>query len=144
MENQKQIQNYKILGIIFLCEFAIAFLIFLLFIGMFLLNAGLFAANSNKLGDFAPTVLIYGAVIVFYIIFMMPFGVGGWKLLKNKSGAKGWGVAASVLSLLFFFPLGLIIGIVGFILLFQSYENTFYQNRHQPDNYPPNPPQNRH
>lgn len=137
MENQKQVQNYKILGIIFLCEFAIAFLIFLLFIGMFLLNAGLVVANSNKLGDFAPTVLIYAVVVIVYIIFMMPFGLGGWKLLKNKSGAKGWGVAASVLSLLFFFPLGLIIGIVGFILLFQSYENTFYQNRNPPNNYPP-------
>lgn len=145
MENQKKTQNYKILGIIFLCQFGIAALVFLLFIGMFLLNTGMVITQSKNAGDFAPVALIYGAVIVFYIIFMTPFGVAGWKLLKNKPGAKGWGVAACVFSLLFFFPIGLIIGVVGFILLFSSYENTYHQYQNQnPQNYNPNPPQNWH
>lgn len=137
MEND----NYKILGVIFLCEFAIIFLIFLLIVGFFLLNSGLVLFNNNKSGDFVWVVGMYAAMVIFYIIFMTPFGVAGWKLLKNKNGAKGWGVAASVFSLLFFFPFGIIIGILGFVILFSNAGNSSRQSYNaQPQNYYPPPP----
>lgn len=137
MENK----NYKILGVIFLCEFALMLLLLLLFFGLFLLNSGMVLLNSSDSKGFVPIFLIYAAIIVFYIIFMIPFGVGGWKLFKNKNGAKGWGVAASICSLLFFFPFGLIIGILGFVFLFSENKNAMNRNPYaQPQNYNPPPP----
>lgn len=137
MENK----NHKVLGIIFLCEFAIMLLLILLFCVFFLLNMGVVLFNSNDSQGLLPIFLLYAAIIVFYLIFMMPFSVAGWKLLKNKTGAKGWGVAASICSLLFLFPFGLIIGILGFVLLFSNNENSVNQNPYaRPLNYNQPPP----
>lgn len=142
MENS----NYKVLGVIFLIEFAITSLLFIVFGLLFALNVGLFAFQETNKSGVLPAVLVYGLVIFIYVLLMMTFGLAGWKLFKNKSGAKGWGIAASVCSLFFFFPLGIIISVVGFVLLFTGNANTNSQYQNQNPQYynPPNPPQNWH
>lgn len=141
MENK----NYKILSIIFLSEFAITLLIFFFIVLLFLFNISVVAKGTDT-KDFLPIIVIYGVVTLVYLLFMMSFGIAGYKLYNNKSGAKGWGIVASVFSLFFFFPLGIIISIIGFVLLLSSYENTYsqYQNQNPQNYYPPNNQQNWH
>lgn len=141
MENK----NYKILGVLFLSEFAIMALVFFLVLFLFMFNVGIVARGTDE-REFFPVFLTYGIIFLIYILFMLPFGVGGYKLFNNKSGAKGWGIAASVCSLFFFFPLGIIISILGFVFLFSNDEKPRgqYQNQNPQNFNPPNPPQNWH
>lgn len=127
-----QNENHKILGVIFLFEFAVVLLIFLLFVGIFLVNSGLVLFNGRNSGDFVWMFLIYTGVLLAYIIYMTPFGIGGWKLYKNRPGAKFWGVIASVFSLPFVFPFGIVICIVGFVLLFSNSGKTASRNSYVP------------
>lgn len=140
-----QNENHKILGVIFLVEFAITILFAVFFLLIFGINFILLAVNENsKAEGFFGVFLVYAIIFVLYGILTAAFGIGGWKLFKNKSGSKGWGVVASIFSIFFFFPLGFLISILGFILLFADFGNNRNQNfrNQQPYNNPPQPPQN--
>lgn len=124
--------NLKILGILFLCEFALSALIYLLMFFMVGLSAILAIAgtkNSDNSAALASTgVMLLVVLIVFALI--APLGIAGWKLLKNKPNAKIWGVVASVLSIFFMCPFGLIVGILGFAFLFGKHGDDPHQYIH--------------
>lgn len=122
----KQINNnHKILGIIFLCVFgiqALTFIFVLLMVGISIIPI-LSEINKGQNDIIFGSIGIYVGIIIFLLIYLLPFGIGGWKLFKNKSGAKIWGVIASIFSVLFFFPLGFVLCILGFVLLFIDQTN---------------------
>jgi hypothetical protein len=68
---------------------------------------------------------IVGAVFVgmvfllFFIalIFLLPQIIGGWKLLKERPGARTWGIIGSIISCLSF-PIGTAAGVYGLWFLF--------------------------
>lgn len=137
--------NHKILGVIFLCEFAIMLLLvvfFLVILGTSSLIAAINASTINT-DNFLGIIIFYATIILLYGTLVSIYGIGGWKLYKNKPGAKGWGVVASIFSFFFFFPIGLLISILGFILLFADFGNNRNQhfNNQQSHNNPPHPPQ---
>lgn len=140
-----QNENHKILGVILLIEFAITVLFGLIFLILFGINFFLIALNASKTSGegVLGVIIVYAIIFLFYGVLMAVFGIGGWKLFKNKSGAKGWGVAGSILSIFFFFPIGFLLSILGFILLFANFGNSNRNfNNQQNYNYPPQPPQN--
>ena len=139
-----QNDNHKILGVIFLCEFAITLLFAVFFLLLFGINFFIvaFNASNNNAEGFLGVFIVYAIIFLLYGALMAGFGIAGWKLYKNKSGAKVWGVIASVFSIFFFFPIGLLISILGFILLFANFGNNNHRNFNNKKNYPPQPPHN--
>lgn len=81
----------------------------------------------------APIILLFAAINL----------TAGYKMLKEKSGARNWGIAASVISLLSI-PLGTALGIYGLWFLYGDEGKQFYLsgNRQQNMFNPPPPPQN--
>ena len=140
-----QNDNHKVLGIIFLCEFAIILLFAVVFMVLFGIGFIMSFLNTSDNGSegFLSLLIVYAIIFVLYGVVLAAYGIGGWKLYKNKSGAKVWGVIASIFSIFFFFPIGLLISVLGFILLFADFGNNKNQNfNQQPFNNPPQPPQN--
>ena len=78
----------------------------------------------------APIILIIAGTVLF----------AGWKLLKEKTGARTWGIIASCISLLSV-PLGTALGIYGLWFLLGDQGKQFYSGGNQMNQYPP-PPNN--
>lgn len=81
-----------------------------------------------------PIVLLFAAVDL----------IAGYKMLKEKAGARNWGIAASIISLLSI-PLGTALGVYGLWFLFGDAGKQFYLGgaaRQQNVFNPPPPPQN--
>lgn len=139
---EQENNNLKILGIMFLCEFALSALMYLflfLMVGLSTIMAFVGAKNTDA-SAFAATSGIVIIVCVIAFILIAPLGVAGWKLLKNKPNARGWGIAASFMSIFFMCPLGLIVSIFGFVFLFgklgqPAHQNMNYGNIHQNDQH---------
>lgn len=81
----------------------------------------------------APLVLIFAAINL----------TAGYKLIKEKAGARTWGIVASILSL-WSFPLGTALGVYGLWFLFGEEGKRFYlgANSYAPQSFPPPPPSN--
>src|SRR5688572_7082728 len=61
-----------------------------------------------------------GAIIFIFglgLIFVLPQIIGGFKLFKERPGARTWGIVGSIISLLSF-PLGTAAGVYGLWFLF--------------------------
>jgi hypothetical protein len=89
------------------------------------------------------TMFIILAVIVAPIILIFA-GINltaGYKLVKEKAGARNWGIAASILSLLSF-PLGTALGVYGLWFMFgeEGKKHYFGNNNYAPQSFPPPPP----
>lgn len=138
MENQ----NHKILGIVFFSELAITLLLSLIFLALFGFSMIFSLVSSGSSDGIGIYLLMISVIVLIYGTFIAVFGIAGWKLFKNKPGGKGWGIAASLLSIFFFFPLGFLVMILGFVLLFMNNTNANNQNVQfqQNNNFPP-PPQ---
>jgi hypothetical protein len=81
----------------------------------------------------APIILLFAAINL----------TAGYKMLKEKAGARNWGIAASAVSLLSI-PLGTALGVYGLWFLLGDEGKQFYLggNRQQNMFNPPPPPQN--
>ena len=81
----------------------------------------------------APIILLFAAINL----------TAGYKMLKEKAGARNWGIAASVVSLLSI-PLGTALGIYGLWFLLGDEGKQFYLGGDRQQNMfnPPPPPQN--
>ncbi|MGI8884472.1 MAG: hypothetical protein ACR2IA_09550 [Pyrinomonadaceae bacterium] len=81
----------------------------------------------------APIILLFASINL----------TAGYKMLKEKPGARNWGIAASIISLLSI-PLGTALGIYGLWFLCGDEGKQFYLggNRQQNMFNPPPPPQN--
>ena len=82
-------------------------------------------------------------VVVISMIFVVPQLLGGWKLFKEKPGARTWGIVGSIIALLSF-PLGTAAGVYGLWFLFGEEGKRFYLggNQQQMFGAPPPPPHN--
>ena len=103
----------KILGIIFLIFGGLAVL-GIGFMLIFLLGMGGIAIfNTGANGDSIPIAvmfLIFGAFLVFTLLFIIPQLIAGWSLLKGNGRAKGWMIIAAIINILNF-PIGTAIGV---------------------------------
>ena len=81
----------------------------------------------------APIILLFAAINL----------TAGYKMLKEKAGARNWGIAASSVSLLSI-PLGTALGIYGLWFLLGDEGKQFYLGGDRQQNMfnPPPPPQN--
>ncbi len=90
-------------------------------------------------GIFIGVMLLVAFISLFFVV---PQFVGGWKLLKEKTSARTWGIIASFLCLLSF-PFGTAVGIYGLWFLFGEEGKRFYlSGGNMANNYPPPPPNN--
>ncbi len=90
-------------------------------------------------GIFIGVMLLIAFISLFFVI---PQFVGGWKLLKEKTSARTWGIVACFLCLLSF-PFGTAVGIYGLWFLFGEEGKIFYlSDGNMANNYPPPPPNN--
>lgn len=82
---------------------------------------GIFAITSSRRGDdqvFGAIMLGIAVFAVFFVAIIAGIdAMAGWRLTKGKSGARTWGIVASIISLLGF-PLGTALGIYGLWFLF--------------------------
>jgi len=119
------IQHAKILGIGFGAFAAILFFTFML---LLLVTVGVLVALgitiANETGDPNQAGIgVLGGIftIVFYgvlgLVGVVPTGLASWKLLKQKPGARIWGIIASIV-LLPVLPAGTALGIYGFWFFF--------------------------
>ncbi len=94
-------------------------------------------SEDQMLGGFFLIFAIVAAMVIFVFAGIAFFS--GWKLLKEKSGARTWGIIASCIALLGF-PLGTALGIYGLLFLLGDNGKQFYRGANSPGNYPPPPP----
>ena len=81
-------------------------------------------------------------VVFVSLLLVIPQIIGGWKLLKEKSSARTWGIIASIICLLGF-PFGTAIGVYGLWFLFGEEGKRFYlSGGNMANNYPQPPPNN--
>jgi hypothetical protein len=88
--------------------------------------------------------LVMAAVFVpIMLAFAGLFLLAGWKMLKEKTGARNWGIAASIVALLGF-PLGTVLGIYGLWFLLGDQGKNFYLagGLHNQNMFNPPPPNN--
>ena len=113
-------EHNKIIGILHLVEGGLQiFGVIILALGIF--GAGIyFQSISNfEKAETIVKVLIIGAIVLVVLSFLLAFVnlIAGWKILKEKSGARKWGIVASFICLLNI-PLGTIIGVYSLWFLF--------------------------
>ncbi len=87
---------------------------------------------------------VIAMIFVISILFVLPQILGGYKLWKEKPGARNWGIVGSIVSLLSF-PLGTAAGVYGLWFLFGEEGKRFYLGgQPQPmfQNSPSPPPPN--
>jgi hypothetical protein len=140
MMNHKD-NNLKILGIIFLCEFAISALMYVFVFFVFGLSSimAIAGAKNADASAFLVSVGVPLLIIAIALLLIIPLGIAGWKLLKNKPNARFWGVVASFLSVFFMCPLGLIVSILGFLFLFGNPGNSAHRHAPYKTDLPNNP-----
>lgn len=88
-------------------------------------------------GIFIVMSIIIGIIILAFAAVTL---LAGWKMIKEKSGAKTFGIIASIISLLSF-PLGTALGVYGLWFLFGDSGRQFYDGGIRTGyDMPPNPP----
>lgn len=96
---------------------------------------------TSTFGVFMILVVIF--TIIFSFIFIIPQILGGWKLLKEKTNARTWGIIGGILACLSF-PFGTAAGIYVLWFLFTDIGKNFHMannaNHEMFENIPP--PQN--
>jgi len=89
-------------------------------------------------GIFLVLAVVAGVIVLLFAGLAL---LAGWKMLKEKSGARIWGIIACIVALLGF-PLGTALGIYGLWFLFGEDGKRFYAGGNAANNYPPPPPNN--
>ncbi len=120
-------EHNKILGILLLVYsglqvigVAIAILVMLGAMGM--------VATQARTRDAVPAAMMFAVIIgvlFFSLLFVLPIAIAGWKVLKEKAGARTWGIVAAILALLNF-PIGTAVGVYGLWFLFGEEGKNFY------------------
>jgi len=104
-------------------------------IGTFMLTNARRDDEQMMGGMFIALAVIVGLVILAFAGVTL---LAGWKMLKEKSGGRTWGIIASIISLLSF-PLGTALGVYGLWFLFGEDGKRFYAGGNSPNNFPPPP-----
>ena len=107
-------------------------------IGTFMLTNARRDDEQMMGGMFIALAVIVGLVILAFAGVTL---LAGWKMLKEKSGGRTWGIIASIISLISF-PLGTALGVYGLWFLFGKGGKSFYAGGNSANNFPPPPPNN--
>lgn len=105
--------------------------------GAFMLSAARRSDEQAMGAFFLIAAVVVGVLVSIFAGLML---LTGWKLLKQKPGARTWGIVASIVALLGF-PLGTALGVYGLWFLFGEDGKRFYAGDSAANNYPP-PPNN--
>lgn len=105
--------------------------------------AMLTSARRSEEQSIGLVFLVLAVVVgILVLAFAGLFLLSGWKLFKETSGARTWGIIACCVALLGF-PLGTALGIYGLWFLFGEQGRQFYLGGNQiMSNTPPPPPHN--
>lgn len=121
-------EHNKIIGILHLVEGGLQIFGAIL-TTLFILGAGYYLQSSKELESYGNWLLIFGLIFApLSLIFAFINLIAGWKVLKEKSGARMWGIVASFISLLNI-PLGTAIGIYSLWFLFGVEGKEMYKNK---------------
>ena len=136
-------EHSKLLGIFFLVQGGLQLLcsIFLILIyggmGIAMMSAARRPEDQTIGGVFLAMGIVFGIFVLLFAGFNL---LTGWKLHKQKSGARILGIVASCISLLGF-PLGTALGIYGLWFFFgEQGKNYDGASGNMSNNYPPAPP----
>ncbi len=119
-------EHNKIIGILHLVEGGLQIFGAVL-TALFIFGAGYYLQFNKELESYGNWLLIFGMVfapVAFILAFINLFA--GWKILKEKSGARKWGIVASFICLLNI-PLGTAIGVYSLWFLFGVEGKEMYQ-----------------
>ena len=136
-------EHNKLAGIFLLVHGGLNLFILLL-VGLMYGGIGFFLVNSRKEDEQIGGAIFLGlALLVLFIgsIFAGIQLIAGWKMLKEKSNARTWGIVANVIAVLSF-PIGTAVGIHGLWFLFNDLGKTFYLQNDANRNFlqpPPSP-----
>ena len=110
-----------------------------------IIGSAMLVGGSRGEEQMVGAVFIGVILLIFAIslLFVMPQIIGGYKLFKERDGARNWGIVGSSLSVLSF-PLGTAVGVYGLWFLFGEDGKRFYLGgaRHQMIEPPQAPPPN--
>lgn len=102
-------------------------------------------ANSRRQDDQVMGGVFLGLAVVVGLIVFALAGImlfAGWKMIKGKSAARTFGIIASFISFITFFPFGVALGIYGVWFFFSEQGKQFYSGDYQHLNFQPPPPPN--
>jgi glucan phosphoethanolaminetransferase (alkaline phosphatase superfamily) len=137
-------EHNKLVGIFLLIHggFSALMMIFMVFI-YGVIGAGIAATAQRQEEQMVGGIFILLVVFisVFSVLLIVPQLIGGWKLLKERSNARTWGIIGSILALLSM-PFGTAAGVYGLWFLFGEQGKQFYLggNNYAAGSFPP-PPQ---
>jgi hypothetical protein len=121
-------EQNKLIGILLMVHGALQGAIFLILAIVYgLLGIGLMVGSRKSDGQVVGGIFLVFTIIGLglMLLFVLPQILGGWKMFKEKSNARTWGIAGSILALLFM-PLGTVLGIFGLIFLCGNDGKRFY------------------
>ena len=119
-------EHNKIIGILHLVEGGLQIFGAIL-TALFIFGAGYYLQWNEDLKSYGNLLIIIGLILAplsFILAFINLFA--GWKILKEKPGARTWGIVASIICL-FNIPLGTIIGVYSLWFLFGVEGKEMYQ-----------------
>lgn len=131
----------KLLGIFLLIHGGLqafgGLMVFLIYGGLGVSFMGMARRSSEQAmgGIFLAVGVVAG---IFVLALASVFLLSGWKIFKEKVGARTWGIVGSCLALLGF-PLGTALGIYGLWFLTSDAGKEYYAGGHQM-NYSAAPP----
>ncbi|CAN5208165.1 hypothetical protein BH10ACI1_BH10ACI1_27020 [soil metagenome] len=113
-------EHNNIIGILHLVEGGLqivlaVFLAFICFGAGYFFRANVGVKDSEMIG----TILLITGLVIAPVIFILSAIniIAGWKMLKEKGGARTWGIIASIICL-FNIPFGTALGVYGLWFLY--------------------------
>jgi|SRR5215213_438539 len=138
-------EHNKMLGIFLLAHGALQLFVMVIMALIYGGMGGFMLANARRDEEMMVGAVFIGMILfllVFALIMAAPQIIGGYKLLKERPGARTWGIVASVISCLSF-PLGTAAGVYGLWFLFGDEGKRFYLGGGQEQQmFNPPPPNN--
>lgn len=106
-------------------------------------GSAIFVGGQKSEDKMVGAIFVGLVVILFFValVFMLPQIIAGLKLVREKPGARTWGIVGSIISCLSF-PLGTAVGVYGLWFLFGEEGKRFYLGGAQPVHQDQAPPPN--
>ena len=119
-------EHNKIIGILHLVEGALQIFGAIL-IAAFIFGAGYYLQWNEDLKSYGNLLFIIGIIFApLSLLFAFINLFAGWKILKEKPGARTWVIVASIICL-FNIPVGTIIGVYSLWFLFGVEGKALYE-----------------
>ncbi|HEX8371008.1 MAG TPA: hypothetical protein VF604_20860 [Pyrinomonadaceae bacterium] len=138
-------EHNKLIGIFLMAHGGLQLLIMLFVSLIYGVMGGAMLATARRdqeafVGGIFIVMVLF--ILAFALLLIVPQIIGGWKILKERPGARTWGIVASIVSCLSF-PLGTAAGIYGLWFLFGEEGKRFYLGgAPQQQQFNPPPPNN--